>query len=170
MKGYDARRKYVPVEPAEPADIAPGRSKALETSGFVDLDAIGPIFFDRTCHLGPKGKEYAKMYALLEQALGKADPGRRRHLRHARPGVLETDWDPEEFRDTRGEVRFGPRALGHKYASCAGVFAPVGARRSMNVHPESSGDRRVYRISVRQVPCFAAQHNDDRFRSSLIHL
>ncbi|WP_442480609.1 Ku protein [Streptomyces kutzneri] len=42
VKGYDAGEEYVLVEPAELDDITPGRSKALEISGFVDLDAIAP--------------------------------------------------------------------------------------------------------------------------------
>ncbi|MFJ5548779.1 Ku protein [Streptomyces sp. NPDC093225] len=71
VKGYDAGDEYVLVEPAELEDVAPGRSRALEISGFVDLEAIDPIFFDRTYYLGPKGAEYAKVYALLQGALAK---------------------------------------------------------------------------------------------------
>ncbi|MFI8825096.1 Ku protein [Streptomyces sp. NPDC053431] len=71
VKGFDTGDTYVLVEPDELDDIAPGRSKALEIDGFVDLDAIDPIFFDRTYYLGPKGTEYAKVYALLERALAK---------------------------------------------------------------------------------------------------
>ncbi|MEV5973428.1 Ku protein [Streptomyces sp. NPDC051921] len=72
VKGFDAGDAYVLVEPEELDEIAPGRSKALEISGFVDLDAIDPIFFDRTYYLGPKDKAYAKVYALLERALAKS--------------------------------------------------------------------------------------------------
>ncbi|MET9571752.1 Ku protein [Streptomyces virginiae] len=73
VKAYDTGEEYVLVEPAELDDIAPGRSKSLEISGFVDLAEIAPIFFDRTYYLGPKGKEYTKVYALLEEALAKAE-------------------------------------------------------------------------------------------------
>ncbi|MBW5485031.1 non-homologous end joining protein Ku [Streptomyces bambusae] len=73
VKGYDTGEEYVLVEPAELDDIAPGRSKSLEISGFVDLDDIDPIFFDRTYYIGPKGKEYAKTYALLERALARSN-------------------------------------------------------------------------------------------------
>ncbi|WP_441349333.1 Ku protein [Streptomyces sp. HG99] len=31
-----------------------------------------PIFFDRTYYLGPKGKEYVKVYSVLQQALSRA--------------------------------------------------------------------------------------------------
>ncbi|GAA3124155.1 Ku protein [Streptomyces rectiviolaceus] len=72
VKAFDAGDEYVLIEPDELEDIAPGRSKALEITGFVDLDDIEPIFFDKTYYLGPKGKEYTKVYALLEKALAEA--------------------------------------------------------------------------------------------------
>ncbi|MEU7026070.1 Ku protein [Streptomyces sp. NPDC046275] len=73
VKGFDTGDEYVLVEPDELDEIAPGRSRSLEISGFVDLDAIDPIFFDRTYYLGPKNKDYAKVYALLERALAKTE-------------------------------------------------------------------------------------------------
>lgn len=69
VKGYDVGDEYVLVEPDELEDIAPGRSKVLEVVGFVALDDVEPIFFDKTYYLGPKGKDYAKTYALLTQAM-----------------------------------------------------------------------------------------------------
>lgn len=76
VKGYDTGEgEYVLVEPKELDDIAPGRSQSLEIAGFVDLDDIEPIFFDKTYYLGPRGKGFEKTYSLLEQALaatGKA--------------------------------------------------------------------------------------------------
>ncbi|MGK5643013.1 Ku protein [Streptomyces sp. URMC 126] len=73
VKGYDMGDDYVVVEPGELEEIAPGRSKSLEISGFVDLDAIDPIYFDKTYYLGPKSKEYAKVYALLHEALSRSN-------------------------------------------------------------------------------------------------
>ncbi|GAB7029624.1 Ku protein [Streptomyces sp. NPDC021749] len=72
VKGLDAGDTYVLVEPEELADIAPGRSRALEISGFVDLAEVEPVCFDRTYYLGPGGKEYAKVYALLQRALDRS--------------------------------------------------------------------------------------------------
>ncbi|WP_037649226.1 Ku protein [Streptomyces flavidovirens] len=72
VKGYDAGDEYVLIEPGELEDIAPGRSQAVEITGFVDHEQVEPIFFDKTYYLGPKGKEYAKIYALLEKALAEA--------------------------------------------------------------------------------------------------
>ncbi|MFJ7200716.1 MULTISPECIES: Ku protein [unclassified Streptomyces] len=73
VKGYDTGSEYVIVEPEELDDIAPGRSKALEVSEFVDLDTVEPVFFDKTYYLGPRGEECGKVYALLQQALAESN-------------------------------------------------------------------------------------------------
>ncbi|MGR4877940.1 Ku protein [Streptomyces sp. LARHCF249] len=73
MKGFDMDEEYVLVEPAELDEIAPGRSQSLGITGFDDLEQVEPIYFDKTYYLGPRGKEYAKVYALLEKALAKAN-------------------------------------------------------------------------------------------------
>ncbi|WP_335940635.1 non-homologous end joining protein Ku [Streptomyces sp. PTD5-9] len=73
VKGYDTGSEYVIVEPGELDDIAPGWSRALEVSGFVDLDTVDPIFFDKTYYLGPRGEQYDKVYALLQRALAESN-------------------------------------------------------------------------------------------------
>ncbi|MFJ2590752.1 Ku protein [Streptomyces sp. NPDC087538] len=73
VKGYDTGGEYVVVEPEELDDIAPGRSKALEVSEFVDLDTVEPVFFDKTYYLGPRGGQYGKVYALLQRALAESN-------------------------------------------------------------------------------------------------
>lgn len=50
-----------------------GAGGAPDIPGFVDLDQVDPILFDKTYYLGPKGKEYGKVYALLHKALAKAN-------------------------------------------------------------------------------------------------
>ena len=72
VKGFDMGGEYVIVEPRELDEIAPGRSKSIEITGFVDLDQVEPVFFDKTYYLAPKSKEYAKVYALLHDALDQA--------------------------------------------------------------------------------------------------
>lgn len=72
VKGFDTGDEYVLVEPKELDEIAPGRSRSLEIAAFVDLAEVDPIFFDKTYDLGPRGKEFGKVYSLLEQALAKA--------------------------------------------------------------------------------------------------
>uniref|UniRef100_UPI002F911221 non-homologous end joining protein Ku n=1 Tax=Streptomyces sp. NBC_01553 TaxID=2975877 RepID=UPI002F911221 len=73
VKGYDTGSEYVIVEPEELDDIAPGRSRGLEVSEFVDLDTVEPVFFDKTYYLGPRGEQYGKVYALLQRALEESN-------------------------------------------------------------------------------------------------
>ncbi|MCX5216123.1 Ku protein [Kitasatospora sp. NBC_00240] len=74
VKGFElAEGEYVVVEPDELDRITPGRSKTIEITGFVDLEQVEPIYFDTTYYLGPKGKEYGKVYTLLQRALEKAN-------------------------------------------------------------------------------------------------
>ncbi|WP_431951716.1 Ku protein [Actinacidiphila sp. bgisy167] len=72
VKGFDMGDEYVVVEPEELDEIAPGRSKALDITGFVDLEKVDPIYFDRSYYLAPRGQEYAKVYTLLHQALARS--------------------------------------------------------------------------------------------------
>lgn len=65
--------EYVLVEPDELAAIAPGRSKSIEITGFVDLDEIDPIHFQKTYWLAPAKEEYGRPYALLTEALDKTN-------------------------------------------------------------------------------------------------
>ncbi|MFJ3205776.1 Ku protein [Streptomyces sp. NPDC086989] len=46
------------VEPQELDEIAPRLSQTIEITGFVDLDTVDPVFFDKTYYLGPRDKEY----------------------------------------------------------------------------------------------------------------
>ncbi|MDH6133288.1 DNA end-binding protein Ku [Kitasatospora sp. MAA4] len=70
VKGFElAEGEYVIVEPDELEQISPGRSKTIEITGFVDLDQVAPIYFDTTYYIGPKGKEYSKVYRLLQLAM-----------------------------------------------------------------------------------------------------
>lgn len=75
VKGFDlGDGEYVVVEPDELDAIAPGKSELLSVDGFVDADAIAPIFYDRTYYLAPRGEPYKKVYELLRRAL--RDSGR----------------------------------------------------------------------------------------------
>ncbi|MFI2371174.1 Ku protein [Streptomyces sp. NPDC018833] len=72
VKGYDlGGGDYVIVEPDELDEIAPGKSQVVEITGFVDLEQVEPVYFDRTYYLAPKGEEYTGVYELLRAALEK---------------------------------------------------------------------------------------------------
>ncbi|MFV0138117.1 Ku protein [Streptomyces sp. HMX87] len=72
VKGYDlGGGDYVIIDPDELDEIAPGKSQVVEITGFVDLEQVEPVYFDRTYYLAPKGEEYTKIYQLLRTALEK---------------------------------------------------------------------------------------------------
>jgi DNA end-binding protein Ku len=74
VKGKDlGGGDYVLVEPDELADIAPGRSRTIDITTFVDLDEIDPIFFQKTCWLAPTDERYARPYALLREAMARTN-------------------------------------------------------------------------------------------------
>ncbi|MGW1811616.1 non-homologous end joining protein Ku [Streptomyces sp. NPDC002078] len=74
VKGYEIDEgEYVVVEPEELEEIAPGRSKVIDLAGFVDLRQVEPVHFARTYYVGPRGKEYVKVYELMRAALDRGD-------------------------------------------------------------------------------------------------
>ena len=57
------------VEPKELDQIAPGRSRSIDVTAFVDLDEIDPIHYQKTYWLAPAKEENGKVYALLAAAM-----------------------------------------------------------------------------------------------------
>ena len=117
VKGHDVGGgEYVIVEQEELADIAPGRSRSLEISTFVDLDEIDPIHFQKSYYLAPKDAENASSYALLRDALAKTNRAGiatfvmrgKEYLAAIRADgkvlVLETMFFADEIRDPAKEL------------------------------------------------------------------
>ncbi len=72
VKGYDTGdEEYVIVEPDELDEITPGRSRSIEITGFVELDAIEPVYFDSTYFLQPREEAHSRTYGLLRDALSE---------------------------------------------------------------------------------------------------
>jgi DNA end-binding protein Ku len=131
VKGVDVGGgKYVMITDEELDQIAPGRSRALEISGFVVVDEIDPIYFNKAYYLAPAGAENKKTYALLRDAM--ADTNRagiatfvmhgKQHLAAIRASgntlVLETLFFADEVRnaqqileDLPGKTSFGKGEL-----------------------------------------------------------
>ncbi|MBM7166835.1 Ku protein [Streptomyces sp. G44] len=121
VKGYDlGDGEYVVIEPEELDDISPGKSKVVDMTGFVDLDRIEPVYFDRTYYVAPRGKEYLKVYELLRAALEEANKAGiatftmrgKQYLTALRAQenvlVLHTMRWADEVRDPRDEVETLP--------------------------------------------------------------
>lgn len=112
VKGYDlGGGEYVIITPEELAAVAPGPSRTIDISDFVDLGDIDPVYFDRPYYLAPQGKGSERAYALLLEAMatmGKVALGRfvmrdKQYLVAVRPQqralVLETLHFADEVRD-----------------------------------------------------------------------
>ncbi|MER6031826.1 Ku protein [Streptomyces sp. NPDC001851] len=57
VKGFELEEsQYVVAESDELDEIAPGLSQTIDISDFVGLDAIEPVYFDRTYYIAPRGK------------------------------------------------------------------------------------------------------------------
>jgi DNA end-binding protein Ku len=74
VKGRDVGGgDYVIVEPKELDDIAPGRSRSIDITSFIDADEIDPVYFQKTYWLAPDGEQYAHPYALLLEAMARTN-------------------------------------------------------------------------------------------------
>jgi DNA end-binding protein Ku len=117
VKGAEVGRgKYVMIDQDELDSVAPGRSRSLEIQTFVDLDEIDPIHFAKTYYLGPNGDEAKKPYALLRDAMAKANRAAiasfvmrsKEYLAAVRADgdvlVLETMFFADEIRSPKDEI------------------------------------------------------------------
>jgi DNA end-binding protein Ku len=147
VKGAEVGRgKYVMIEQEELDSVAPGRSRSLEIQTFVDLDEIDPIQFAKSYYLGPNGDEAKKPYALLRDAMAKANRAAiatfvmrsKEYLATIRADgdvlVLETMFFADEIRSPKDEiadlpknVKVSPQELkmaGQLIESMAGPWQP----------------------------------------------
>ena len=120
VKGYDlGGGEYVLVSPEEIASVAPGKSRTIDVTGFVDLGQIDPVYFDRAYYIAPPanaGVGVDRAYALLREAMLRASKAalasfvlrERQYLAAIRPRadalVLETLFYADEVRDPVQEI------------------------------------------------------------------
>ena len=108
--------EYVLVGPEELDSIAPGRSRSLEISDFVDLDEIDPIYFNRTYWLAPANDQGGQPYYLLLEAMRRTNRAAigtfvmrgKQYLVAVRPDrdvlAMETLFFADEVRDPAKEL------------------------------------------------------------------
>jgi DNA end-binding protein Ku len=73
VKGVDlSGGEYVLLTDDELAAAEPEKSRYIEITDFVDLDAIDPVYFRATYYLAPEGEAAGKAYALLHKAMREA--------------------------------------------------------------------------------------------------
>ena len=120
---------YVMLTDEELDAVAPGKSRALEITGFVDLAEIDQIYYAKPYYLAPGGEEAQRTYALLRDAMAEAGQAGiatlvmhgKEHLVAVRSDgdglVLQTLYfadevvDPQSELDLPGRVRFRPQEL-----------------------------------------------------------
>lgn len=124
VKGADlGGGDYVIIEPDELDAIAPGRSRTIDISAFVDLDDIDPIHYQKTYWLAPTKEEYTRAYSLLLQAMAKTNRAGiatfvmrgKEYLTAVRPGddmlILTTLLFAEDLRDPAKELKTVPEII-----------------------------------------------------------
>jgi DNA end-binding protein Ku len=117
VKGYDlGGGEYVIVTPEELEAVEPGRSRNVEITDFVDLDAIDPVYYQKSYFLAPKGEQAERAYGLLRKAMEESNKVAiatlvmrgKQYLVAVRPEpralVLETMYFADEVRDPTKEV------------------------------------------------------------------
>jgi DNA end-binding protein Ku len=131
VKGYDlGGGEYVILTPEELASVAPGPSRTIEVTDFVELADIDPIYFDKPYYLAPHGKNGDRAYELLRRVMADTNKvaiasfvmREKQYLVAVRPEktalVLETLLFADEVRDPAQEIdvlpvqaSFEPREL-----------------------------------------------------------
>ena len=117
VKGYDlGGGEYVILTPEELASVAPGPSRTIEVTDFVELAEIDPIYFDKPYYLAPHGKNGDRAYELLRQVMAETNKvaiatfvmREKQYLVAVRPEkaalVLETLLFADEVRDPAEEI------------------------------------------------------------------
>jgi DNA end-binding protein Ku len=108
--------KYVIITPEELESVEPGRSRTIDINDFVEAADIDPVYYQRTYYLAPTDDTAKKPYALLVQAMEKADRigiatfvmRGKQYLAAVRPVdnilVLSTMYFADEVRNPRKEL------------------------------------------------------------------
>ncbi|MFD1718915.1 Ku protein [Georgenia deserti] len=117
VKGYElGTGDYVILEPEELDEIAPGKSRTIDITDFVDAAQIDPIYYRKTYYLAPQSKGDDRAYNLLAQAMERS--GRiaianfvmrsKQYLAAIRSEdgmlVLETMYFADEVRNAQDEI------------------------------------------------------------------
>jgi DNA end-binding protein Ku len=68
--GFEIRKgRYVTFDKGELEELKPESTRAIDVTDFVDLEAVDPIYYERTYWLGPADDAAKKAYGLLLAAM-----------------------------------------------------------------------------------------------------
>lgn len=115
VKGFEYEKgQYVVLDPEEIRQSLPKSTQTIDIEGFVDIEQVPTVFFDKPYYVAPAGKGGQKPFALLRETLkrtGKAGVARvvistKQHLAallpHGSGLVLNLLRWEEEVRETAG--------------------------------------------------------------------
>jgi len=72
VRGYEVEPgRFAMLEPEEIERVRPSRSSTIDLEDFVELDAIDPVYFEKSYYLAPR-REATKPYRLLREALDRS--------------------------------------------------------------------------------------------------
>lgn len=161
VKGEDiGGGQYVIVTPEELEEIEPGRSRVIDISDFVDVAQIDPIYYDKTYYLAPQDEEAQRAYALLLQAMERAERvaiatfvmRSKQYLAAVRPQgdvlTLETMYFADEVRDPVEEIDQLP--VRHSFKS-RDLDMAVSLIDSMSTEWDPTNYRDTYRDRVNEL-------------------
>ena len=129
VKGYDlGGGEYVILTPEELASVAPGPSRTIEVTDFVELSEIDPIFFDKPYFLAPHGKNGDRAYELLRKVMAETNKVAIANLREREQAVSRCRAAGALSARARNAAlrRRGPRPRqGDRRGACPGVVRRI---------------------------------------------
>ncbi|MDK3255782.1 Ku protein [Blastococcus capsensis] len=152
--------RYVIVAPEELEEIEPGRSRVIDISDFVDVAQIDPVYYGKTYYLAPQDEGAQRAYALLLQAMERAERvgiatfvmRSKQYLAAVRPQgdvlTLETMFFADEVRDPVEEIEQLP--VRHSFKS-RDLDMAVSLIDSMSTDWDPTNYRDTYRDRVNEL-------------------
>lgn len=147
VRGYEIEPgRFAMLEHEEIEQVRPSRSSTIELEDFVELDAIDPVYFEKSYYLAPR-RDAAKPYRLLQQALeGTRRVGIGRFVLRTKPHLVAV-------RPTSDVIGLETLYFGDEVRSPAEVVAPV----------NDDVSERELRLAEQLVEMLATSWDPDRY-------
>lgn len=147
VRGYEVEPgRFAMLEQEEIEQVRPSRSSTIELEDFVELEAIDPVFFEKSYYLAPR-RDAAKPYRLLQLALEGTDRvGIGRFVLRTKPHLVAV-------RPTEEALVLETLYFGDEVRSPAEVLSP----------PDGEVSERELRLAEQLVEMLATSWDPDRY-------
>lgn len=147
VRGYEVEPgRFAMLEQEEIEQVRPSRSSTIELEDFVELEAIDPVFFEKSYYLAPR-RDAAKPYRLLQIALERTDRvGIGRFVLRTKPHLVAV-------RPTEEALVLETLYFGDEVRSPAEVLSP----------PDGEVSERELRLAEQLVEMLATSWEPDRY-------